>query len=191
MFSSIHAVLSLSRLVTPLKETKGAWSEDTGVVPGGRGPLSDRLGAAEFCMFHDTTDGSCAHSIGFDAESVKEAARDACGPAVPTKKTVKSVRNVDLTVLVWSRESPNCPHAGGSCSLVHTSFKGRLMLVMQLIERIMRESCMTNAQAFTADARAHTLARKLYRAIVARTCRRTDIGPAYGTNKAVVVLAAI
>ena len=33
MFSSIHAVLSLSRLVTPLKETKGAWREDTGVVP--------------------------------------------------------------------------------------------------------------------------------------------------------------
>jgi hypothetical protein len=37
---------------------------------------------------------------------------------------------------------------------LHTSFKGRLMLEMQLIERIMRESCMTNAQAFTADARA-------------------------------------
>ena len=145
MFSSIHAVLSLSRLVTALKETKGPWNEDTGVVPGGCGSLSDRLGAAEFCMFHDTTDGSCAHSIGFDAELVKEAARDACGTAVQTKKTVKSVRNV--TVLVRSRESaiarchipwprhrqlrPPVPTmAGGSCSPVHTSFKGRLKLLM-------------------------------------------------------------
>ena len=51
---------------------------------------------------------------------------------------------------------------------------------------------MTNAEVFTADALAHTLACKLHRAmVVTRTCRRTDIGPAYGTNKAVVVLAAM